>query len=81
MKAFSTTNMNKYSDKALVAATKRGDARAFEELVLRYRQSVSAAQRTTNNREDAGAAQQRALLHLDLYPRRVTVLDLADAHR
>ena len=35
-----TTSANKHSDDGLVAATKRGDAQAFAELVLRHRQKV-----------------------------------------
>src|SRR6195256_2464885 len=57
------------SDGALVAATKRGDRQAFEELVLRHKQRVLAvAQRITNNREDAEDVAQesfhKAFLHL-----------------
>jgi RNA polymerase sigma-70 factor (ECF subfamily) len=64
--------MSKDSDGALVAATKRGDARAFEELVLRHKQRVLAvAQRITNNREDAEDVAQesfhKAFLHLDAF--------------
>lgn len=66
------TSTNKHSDEALVAATKRGDAQAFEELVLRHRQRVLAvAQRITNNREDAEDVAQeslhKAFLHLDTF--------------
>jgi RNA polymerase sigma-70 factor (ECF subfamily) len=55
-----------------VAATKRGDSRAFEELVLRHRQKVVAmAQRITNNRDDAEDVAQesfhKAFLHLDAF--------------
>jgi len=55
-----------------VTATKRGDAQAFEELVLRHRQRVLAvAQRITNNREDAEDVAQesfhKAFLHLDAF--------------
>jgi len=54
MKTSCRASTNKHSDETLVAATKRGDAQAFEELVLRHRQKVLAvAQRITNNREDA----------------------------
>lgn len=65
-----TTTTTKHSDEALVAATKRGDAQAFEELVLRHRYRVLAvAQRITNNREDAEDVAQesfhKAFLHLD----------------
>jgi len=67
-----TTGANKHSDEGLVAATKRGDARAFEELVLRHRQRVVAvAQRITNNREDAEDVAQesfhKAFLHLNAF--------------
>jgi len=63
---------NKHSDEALVAATRRGDAQAFEELVLRHRQRVLAvAQRITKNREDAEDVAQesfhKAFLHLDTF--------------
>ena len=66
----SRTTMDQESDGALVAATKHGDARAFEELVLRHKQRVLAvAQRITNNREDAEDVAQesfhKAFLHLD----------------
>jgi len=66
------TGINKDSDGALVAATKRGDAQAFEELVLRHRQRVLAvAQRITNNREDAEDVAQesfhKAFLHLGAF--------------
>lgn len=72
MKTSSTTNINKCSDDALVAATKRGYTQAFEELVLRHRQRVLAvAQRITNNREDAEDVAQesfcKAFLHLDAF--------------
>ena len=67
MKTFRT--INKDSDEALVAAAKRGDAQAFETLVLRHEQRVFAvAQRITNNREDAEDVAQesfhKAFLHL-----------------
>jgi RNA polymerase sigma-70 factor (ECF subfamily) len=67
-----TTSAHKHSDEGLVAATKRGDARAFEELVLRHRQKVVAvAQRMTNNREDAEDVAQesfhKAFLHLNAF--------------
>jgi RNA polymerase sigma-70 factor, ECF subfamily len=72
MKTPCTTSANKHSDDALVAATKRGDTRAFEELVLRHKQRVLAvAQRITNNREDAEDVAQesfhKAFLHLDTF--------------
>ena len=67
-----TSSANKHSDEGLVAATKRGDAQAFGELVIRHRQKVvSAAQRITNNREDAEDVAQesfhRAFLHLEAF--------------
>ncbi len=63
------TGINRDSDGSLVAAAKRGDTRAFEELVLRHKQRVLAvAQRITNNREDAEDVAQdsfhKAFLHL-----------------
>jgi RNA polymerase sigma-70 factor (ECF subfamily) len=66
------SSANKHSDEGLVAATKRGDAQAFEELVLRHRLKVVAvAQRITNNREDAEDVAQesfhKAFLHLDAF--------------
>jgi RNA polymerase sigma-70 factor (ECF subfamily) len=69
MKTFRTTGITKDSDEALVAAAKRGDAQAFETLVLRHEQRVFAvAQRITNNREDAEDVAQesfhKAFLHL-----------------
>src|SRR5467141_3701080 len=75
MKTSGTTSINKDSDSALVAATKRGDTQAFEELVLRHKQRVLAvAQRITNNREDAEDVAQesfhRVFLHLDAFQER-----------
>ena len=69
MKAFDTTDAKKQPDGALVAAAKRGDTRAFEELVLRHRRRVVAlAQRIIDNREDAEDVAQesfhKAFLHL-----------------
>ena len=63
------TDVKNHSDGALVSAVKRGDMRAFEELVLRNRQRVLAvAQRITRNREDAEDVAQecfhKAFLHL-----------------
>jgi RNA polymerase sigma-70 factor, ECF subfamily len=63
------------SDGALVAATRRGDTQAFEELVLRHKQRVLAvAQRITNNREDAEDVVQesfhKAFLHLNTFQER-----------
>jgi len=64
------TSTNKHSDEELVASTKRGNAQAFEELVLRHQRRVLAvAQRITNNHEDAEDVAQesfhKAFLHLD----------------
>jgi RNA polymerase sigma-70 factor (ECF subfamily) len=75
MRTSGTTSTNKHSDDALVAATKRGDTRAFDELVLRHKQRVLAvAQRITNNREDAEDVAQesfhKAFLHLDAFQER-----------
>jgi RNA polymerase sigma-70 factor (ECF subfamily) len=72
MKMSRTTSINKDSDGALLAATKRGDAQAFEELVLRHRQRVlTVAQRITNNREDAEDVAQesfhKAFLHIGAF--------------
>jgi RNA polymerase sigma-70 factor, ECF subfamily len=70
-----TTSTNKHSDEALVAATKRGDAQAFEELVLRHKHRVLVtAQRITNNWEDAEDVAQesfhKAFLHLGTFEER-----------
>lgn len=59
----------KNSDAALVTATKCGDEHAFEKLFSRHQQRVlAAAQRITNNREDAEDVMQesfhKAFLHL-----------------
>jgi RNA polymerase sigma-70 factor, ECF subfamily len=72
MKTSSASSIRKLSDDALVAATKRGDTQAFDELVLRHKQRVLAvAQRITNNREDAEDVAQesfhKAFLHLDTF--------------
>lgn len=69
------TAMNRHSDDALVAATKRGDTDAFEELVLRHKQRVLVvAYRITNNREDAEDVAQesfhKAFLHLEAFQER-----------
>lgn len=69
METFRASGMDKNSDAALVSATKRGDARAFEKLALRHKRRVLAvAQRITNNREDAEDVLQesfyRAFVHL-----------------
>jgi RNA polymerase sigma-70 factor (ECF subfamily) len=72
MKKPCTTTLDKHPDDALVAATRRGDTQAFEELVLRHRHRVLAvAQRITKNREDAEDVTQesfhKAFLHLDSF--------------
>jgi len=72
MKTSCTSSMQNHSDGALVAATKCGDTRAFEELVLRHKHRVLAvAQRITNNQEDAEDVAQesfhKAFLHLDSF--------------
>jgi RNA polymerase sigma-70 factor (ECF subfamily) len=69
METFCATGTNKNSEGALVAAAKRGEPQAFEELVLRYQhRALSVAQRITNNREDAEDVTQesfhKAFLHL-----------------
>jgi DNA-directed RNA polymerase specialized sigma24 family protein len=65
-----TTDINKQPDEALVTGAKQGDTRAFEELVLgRSQRVLTAAQRITNNREDAEDVAletfHKAFLHLD----------------
>jgi RNA polymerase sigma-70 factor (ECF subfamily) len=67
--------IEKNSDSALVAATRCGETRAFEELVSRYERRVLAvAQRITNNHEDAEDVAQesfhKAFLHLDSFQER-----------
>jgi RNA polymerase sigma-70 factor (ECF subfamily) len=64
--------IDKDSDSTLVAATKRGDTQAFEELVLRHQRRVLViAQRITKNREDAEDVVQesfhKAFLHLETF--------------
>jgi RNA polymerase sigma-70 factor, ECF subfamily len=66
------TGIDKGSDSALVIATRHGDMQAFEELVVRHKQRVlAAAQRITNNREDAEDVAQesfhKAFVHLDSF--------------
>jgi RNA polymerase sigma-70 factor (ECF subfamily) len=72
MKTSYTITIDKQSDGALVAATRRGDTQAFDELIVRHKQRVLAvAQRITNNREDAEDVAQesfhKAFLHLDAF--------------
>ena len=69
MGTFRTCGVDNDSDAALVSATKRGDARAFDKLALRHKRRVLAvAHRITNNREDAEDVAQesfhKAYLHL-----------------
>jgi len=66
------SGIEKDSDSVLVTATKRGDTRAFDKLILRHKQRVLAvAQRITNNREDAEDVAQesfhKAFVHLDAF--------------
>jgi RNA polymerase sigma-70 factor (ECF subfamily) len=75
MKTSRTTGMNQHSDDTLVAATKRGETQAFDELALRHRQrALAVAQRITNNREDAEDVAQesfhKAFLHLGAFQER-----------
>jgi RNA polymerase sigma-70 factor (ECF subfamily) len=70
METLRASGMDKDSDAALVAATRRGETHAFEKLVFRHERRVFAvAQRITNNREDAEDVMQesfhKAFLHLD----------------
>jgi RNA polymerase sigma-70 factor (ECF subfamily) len=72
MESSSGTVIENNSDGVLVAATKHGDTRAFEELVLRHKRRVFAvAKRITNNWEDAEDVAQesfhKAFLHLDSF--------------
>jgi RNA polymerase sigma-70 factor, ECF subfamily len=69
MDTLCTTGIDIDSDDLLVAAAKRGDVQAFEQLVLRHQKRVLAvAQRMTNNREDAEDVAQetfhKAFTHL-----------------
>jgi RNA polymerase sigma-70 factor (ECF subfamily) len=70
MQEFRARDVDKDSDGMLVTAAKRGNAQAFDELVLRHERRVFAvAQRITNNREDAEDVVQetfhKVFLHLD----------------
>jgi RNA polymerase sigma-70 factor, ECF subfamily len=72
METFHRSGGEEDTDSELVAAAKCGDAYAFEKLVLRHeRRVLAAAQRITNNREDAEDAVQegfhKAFLHLDSF--------------
>ncbi len=75
METFRACGVDNDSDAALVSATKRGDAHAFEKLAMRHKRRVlAAAQRITNNREDAEDVVQesfhKAYLHLDDFQER-----------
>lgn len=70
MEEFLARGVDKDSDGILVTAAKRGNARAFEELVLRHKRRVFAvAQRITNSRDDAEDVVQetfhKVFLHLE----------------
>jgi RNA polymerase sigma-70 factor, ECF subfamily len=70
MDNFRAPDLNKDSDGMLVTAAKGGDTQAFEGLFIRHQQRVlAAAQRITNNREDAEEVLQetfhKVFLHLD----------------
>jgi RNA polymerase sigma-70 factor, ECF subfamily len=64
--------IDKDPDQTLVAAAKRGDAHAFEKLVLHHKRRIfTVALRITKNREDAEDVAQesfhKAFLHLDRF--------------
>jgi RNA polymerase sigma-70 factor (ECF subfamily) len=72
MEGLCSTCIDKASDSELVAATKFGNAEAFEQLVFRHQRRVLAvAQRIVNNREDAEDVMQesfhKAFLHLSAF--------------
>jgi len=72
MERFRARDVDQHSDGMLVTAAKRGNARAFENLVLRHERRILAmAQRITNNREDAEDVVQetfhKVYLHLDSF--------------
>jgi RNA polymerase sigma-70 factor (ECF subfamily) len=72
MEQFHMRNIDKGHDSVLVPAAKRGNVRAFEDLLRRHEQKIfSVAQRITNNREDAEDVVQetfhKAFLHLDSF--------------
>ena len=75
MDTLRATDIRNDPDGALVTAAKCGDARAFEELIDRYKRRVFAtALRMTNNREDAEDVVQesfhKAFLHLAKFQER-----------
>jgi RNA polymerase sigma-70 factor, ECF subfamily len=72
MRTSRAIDIQKDSDHGLLTGAKRGDARAFEELVLRHRRKAFAvALRVMKNREDAEDVVQesfhKAFLHLDRF--------------
>jgi RNA polymerase sigma-70 factor (ECF subfamily) len=72
MERFRARDMDQDSDGMLVTAAKRGNGRAFEDLVLRHERRIFVmAQRITNNREDAEDVVQetfhKVYLHLDSF--------------
>jgi RNA polymerase sigma-70 factor, ECF subfamily len=75
MGTFHATLATPESESGVVTAAKRGDADAFEQLVLRYKRRVFAtALRITNNREDAEDVVQesfhKVFLHLRTFEER-----------
>lgn len=68
METVRRTSTNENSDGALVAAAKRGETEAFEELVLRHTHRVLVlAERITKNREDAEDVAQESFQKAFLY--------------
>ena len=72
MERFRAHDIDQDSDGMLVTAAKRGNGRAFEDLVLRHERRIFVmAQRITNNREDAEDVVQetfhKVYLHLDSF--------------
>jgi RNA polymerase sigma factor (sigma-70 family) len=75
METLRASGIDNDSDAALVSATKRGEAHAFEKLAIRHKRRVLAvAYRITNNREDAEDVVQesfhKAYLHLHNFQER-----------
>jgi RNA polymerase sigma-70 factor (ECF subfamily) len=72
VEALHSPSTNKLSDSELVAAAKRGNTEAFDQLVSRYERRVLAvAQRIVSNREDAEDVAQesfhKAFLHISSF--------------
>jgi len=68
MENFRACAVDEDSDGMLVTAAKRGNARAFEELIVRHERRVFAvAQRITNNREDTEDVVQETFHKVFLY--------------